>query len=144
MDNGTFAEKISNEIRLSHSRLVKRSDGIIEIHCADDFTYEPEHIRENQEALLEFHQGKKLLVLNILGKYTLASSDARAFVAKGTHKTFIEAEAFLIHSLAQQLIGSFYLKINKPVVPTSYFSFGDKAKAENWLMGFEKKQDSRS
>ena len=40
-----------------------------------------------------------------------------------------------IKSLAHKILASFYLKINKPVVPTCFFN--NKIDAEKWLKSFE-------
>jgi len=42
------------------------------------------------------------------------------------------ADAFIIHTLSQKIIANFYLKIQKPVVPTKFFS--NSMDAEKWLL----------
>lgn len=126
-------ENIEVEIILEHSHIIKRSDGIVEIRCAEDFTYELSHILENHDCLKKLAVTEKVLVLNFAGRYTSVSNDARAYVAKGNHKSFIAAEAFLIHGLAQRILANFFMKISKPIVPAAFFNYKDKAAAEKWL-----------
>lgn len=131
-------ENIEYEILLGHTTIYKRSDGIIEIRCANDFTYDVEHIQENHQFLEELAAGEKLLVLNISEKYTSITSEARDYISKGYHCGFIKAEAFLIHSLAQRILANFFVKITKPKVPATYYDYKDKEKAEIWLDSFKK------
>lgn len=121
---------------MGHSTISQRDDGIIELHCADDFTYDVEQIKENQAVLKEMGHGQKVVVLNFTGHFTSITNAGRTHIAEGSHKDFIAAEAFLIHSLPQRLLANFYIKINKPVVPTAYFSYNEREKAEEWLKGY--------
>lgn len=134
----SFPANIEYEILLGHSTIYKRSDGIIEIRCANDFTYDVDDIKENHHFLEELAEGKKLLILNISEKYTSITSEARDYVSKGPHEGFIRAEAFLIHSLAQRLLANFFIKMTKPRVPATFFDYKDKEKAEAWLNSFRK------
>ena len=128
--------EIVDKTELDHSLFIKRKDGIIEIRCAEDFTYEKEHLIENHTVLKSLFKNEKLRVLSFPGKFTSASYEARHYVARGPHKDFILCEAFLIHSLAQKMIGNFFMKVNKPIVPANYYSYNDKAIAEKWLLNF--------
>jgi hypothetical protein len=44
------------------------------------------------------------------------------------------ADAFVIYSLPQKLVGNFYLKVNKPPVPTRFFKTPEEA--IRWLRKF--------
>jgi hypothetical protein len=44
------------------------------------------------------------------------------------------ADAFVIDSLAQRILGNFYLKFNKPQFPTRFFN--SKEEALIWLEAF--------
>lgn len=123
---------------MGHSTISQRDDGIIELRCADDFTYDVEHIKENQAILKEMGHGEKVVVLNFTGHFTSITNAGRKHISDGGHKDYIAAEAFLIHSLPQRLLANFYMKINKPVVPTAYFSYDEREQAEEWLKGFIK------
>lgn len=126
-------EKYISKVELPHSTLILRHDGIVEIRCADDFTYETEHIIENHNVLKEMAGDKKLLILDFTERYTMISSEARIYVAKGNHASYIKAEAVLIYSLAQRMYAQFFLKMSKPKVPANYFAYKDKELAEKWL-----------
>lgn len=125
-------KKIENQ----HSLLQLRADGIIEITCNDNHIYEVEDIKENHQAIQSLSEKKKSLVLNLVGKYTSLSNDAKDFIAKGTHSSFIEAEAFVLRSLAHVILARFYVKVSKPKVKTAYFS--NEKDAVKWLNSLEK------
>lgn len=116
---------------LKHSQLTMCEDGIIVLRSRDEHSYTVDDIKENWAAIKDLSGGKKAYVLNIAGKYTTVEAEVREFVSKGAHADFIAAECFVIRSLAQRLLVNFYLRINKPVVATAFFT--DESKAEKWL-----------
>lgn len=126
-------ENIELKVELDHSLILKRSDGIVEIRCSDDFIYDIKHIKENHHYLKQFASTEKVLVLSFAENYTSITNEARNYTAKGHHKSFIAAEAFLIHSLPQRLLANFYIKISQPIVPAAYFLYQYKDLAEKWL-----------
>ena len=111
-----------------------RDDGIVEINCANDFEYDVAAIQQNLEHVKKLAKGKKLLVLNLSKEYTSVSKEARDLIGFGFHKEFIMAEAFVIHTLGQLLLGNLFMRINKPIVPAKLFK--TKAAAEIWLKSF--------
>lgn len=130
-----FHSDIIAKIDLGHTIFIQRSNGIVEAHCSDNFTYEIEHIKENLENLKRLSSNGKLLMLNCLEPYTLLSSEARLFIAKGSQIDFIQAEAYVLQSLAQKLIATFFIRVDKPKVPTNFFV--KKEEAEKWLLKFK-------
>lgn len=132
-------ENIEVEVVLEHSHLLKRTDGIVEIRCANDFTYDVEDVKENHSFLKEFAVTEKVLVLSFAEDFTSITNEARNYIAKGYHKDFIAAEAFLIHSLPQRLLANFFVKLNNPTVPAAYFAYSYKDLAEKWLREHETK-----
>ena len=117
---------------LEHSKIQELDNGLIEIICKDDFMYEK----------ISQKNGEPVLVFSIAGKYTGITSEARTYLTKGPHKSFIKAEAFVIQSMAQRIVANFYLKISKPVVPAAYFN--NVADAKRWLLGFRKFENTLS
>ena len=112
-----------NKFDFGHSVIFLREDGIIQLNCNDDVVYEIPQIKENLDCIRKIGKGKKLPVLNISGKYTSASKDAREFTARAEFSIdCISAEAFVVNSVAQKIMANFYLRINKPKVPTAFFN----------------------
>ncbi|HET6992002.1 MAG TPA: hypothetical protein VFJ43_11790, partial [Bacteroidia bacterium] len=114
-----------------HSFIFQREDGIIEIDCSDNFEYGIEHIKENLAQIKKMAGNKKVLVLNCSKPFTTVTKEVRDYVASAPHKDFIKGEAFVIHTIGQAILGNFYLRVNKPIVPAKLFK--NKTDAENWL-----------
>jgi hypothetical protein len=136
----SIPENIESQIDFGHSLILKRCDGIIEIRCADDFTYDVAHIIENHNYLKSICNNHKLLILNFTSPYTSITSEARTYIAKGKHQSFIVAEAFLIHSLPQRILANFFTRISQPKVYSSFFNYKDKESAEKWLIQFKNQE----
>lgn len=115
-----------------HTIIIHNRNNIVEMYCADNFTYEVEHLMENMLYLNEIAKNNQLMILNYVAPYTQISTEARAYLAHGSHKSFIKAEAYCIHSLAQKLLASFFVKIDKPIVPVKFFT--KKNDAKKWLL----------
>lgn len=86
---------------------------------------------EMVEAAGKLGNFKKMPVLIIAGKGSLADKETREFAASKEGTKYASAVAFVIKSLAQKILGNAYLKINKPVVPTALFD--NEEKAVKWL-----------
>jgi hypothetical protein len=129
-------KNIEKQEDLDHSLIIKRTDGVIEVHCGDLAIYSSEKVKENHACIKKFGEGKKALVLTIAGVYTHVMPEARKYTSQGPHKDIIAAEAFLVTSFAQWILAGFFVKINRPIVPANFFRMKDKAKAEAWLAKF--------
>ena len=115
-----------------HTIIYQNINTIVELHCADNFTFDIEHILENMRYLKQIADDQQLLILIYVAPYTQISPEARAFMAKADHLRFIKAEAFCIKSLAQKILASFYVKIDKPKVLVNFFE--NKEDAQSWLL----------
>jgi hypothetical protein len=118
-------------IDLGHSVAHLRSDGIIQVNFGDDVELDAKETMEIIAASGELSGGKKALVLNVAGKNTSATSGAREESASAEGCRFTIADAFVTKSLAQKLLGNFYLNFHKPGVPTKIFNNEEEAVA--WL-----------
>lgn len=125
-----------NYIKLGHSTVFLREDGIIEVKFKDDVILGLEDCEE-----LLCHYGKltarKVPILHLIGKYMNVTKEAREFSASEEGLKYSSAEAFVFDSLLHQIIANYYLKVNKPSVPTKFFK--TKKEAEIWLKKFLKK-----
>ena len=125
----------SKIFNLGHSEIFLRKDGIIQLNCGDDVTYEVSQIKENLDCIRSIGNGKKLPVLNVAGKYTNVTRETREFIAKAEFSIdCISAEAYILRSIAQRITANFYIKINKPKMPTAYFT--KEENAVEWLKIF--------
>ncbi len=110
-----------------------REDGILHVEFYEGIEFELEECKElvKKEGILT--NGRKAPALHVIGRYAEFSEEVKHYSADEGTK-FTCAEAYVITSLAHRLIGNFYLKINKPKVPTKIFT--DKEKAIDWLRGY--------
>jgi hypothetical protein len=123
--------KYIQEIDLAHTVLRMRDDGIVQVNFSDKLEIDINEVKEIVEAQKELSKGKKVLVLNIAGKQTSATSAARDFAASQDAVKYTLAEAYIVNNLAQKLVGNFYVNFHKPKAPTKIFT--NEADAVNWL-----------
>ncbi len=121
-------------IELDHSIINLRYDGIIVLITKDNTTLDVEDVRENAETFGLLSGGKKAPILIIGGAYSTVTKDARDFMATEESLKYSLCEAFLLKYLAQRILINFYIKVNKPIVPTKMFTNEDKA--IEWLKAF--------
>ncbi len=124
-----------NTIDLKHSVIFLRGDGIIELRANDHHIYQIDDVKENVKAFGELTGNKKAPVLIIGGSFSSLDDQTREFMATEESLKYSKAEAFLITSLAQKILINFYIKFNKPLVPTRVFT--DKEEAIEWLTRYK-------
>ena len=122
-------------LNLEHSMLIKRLDGVIEVHCVDVY-YGKKECEEITAAIGKLSGGERALVLLIGSNYSSIDKEGREYGSSEEGTRFSIAEAYIIKSMAQKIIANFYMRVNKPVVPTRFFQ--DKEDAEEWLKSFRK------
>jgi hypothetical protein len=120
---------------LGHTQMLLHANGIIEAVCSDNFVYEVEHLNENLECIIDWSKSEKKLMLNSVAPYTSITAEARKYIANSPHLESLIAEAFVIHSLAHRLLASFFIKIDKPKLPTKFFN--KREEAIEWLLSFK-------
>lgn len=121
---------------IGFARIVIGSDGIMYIDINTDGDFTLENAKELFEASLEVGKGKQYPNLIRVHQYFLPTKEAREFVAAPERSSRALAEAYVIKSLPQKLIGNFYIRIDKPLAPTKLFT--SEEKAMEWLKGFVK------
>ena len=106
-------------------------DRIVRMKIFNDAEIELEDAIQNHEATCALTNGEKHLVL-VDGRSNIGvSKEARAFAAQKRENDKRIAEAFIVTSTANKLVGNFYINFNKPAVPTKIFS--SEEKALEWL-----------
>jgi len=124
----------NNIFSAGHTTILKRPDGIMEVHTHEDLCYEIEHMKEINAVFEKIIPGQRVPMFFIAGRYTSVSTEAREWGGTEEATRFSIAEAYVIQSLAQKMIANFYLRFDKPAVPTRFFN--SKEEAERWLKGF--------
>lgn len=127
---------ILDKIELDSATISLRSDGIILYALKANITITAKDSKEMVNAAGKLGNFNQKPVLIVAGTDTLADKDAREFAASKEGTQYAAAVAFVISGLAQKILGNAYLKINKPMVPTTLFDNEEKAIA--WLKTFMK------
>lgn len=122
------------KISLSHSTITLREDGVLEIVVNDNVEVGVDICKELSNAYEKLLGNKKTLLLHIVGNYVTMDKDAREYSASDIGLKYSIAEAFVINSLPQKMLANFYMRINKPAIPTKFFD--NKKEAEEWLLQF--------
>jgi hypothetical protein len=126
------------KIELKKATVELGTDGIIHIAI-----YQGADIQLNDavgivEAMGKVGARKKYPVLIEAGEFSSVDKEVRIFSASEEGNVFTLADAIVYASFAQKLIADFYVKHNKPIVPTKVFS--DRATALKWLKDFKTKK----
>ncbi len=124
------------KIELEKSSVELLDKGIIHIHLKAGCDIELSDAVLIVEAMGKLGGGKKYPVLIDAGEFCSLDKETRIFSAAVESNIFTLADAIAYCNLAQKLLADFYLKYNKPTVPTRIFS--TKEEALTWLKTFNK------
>ena len=122
---------IANSITTKISVVSLREDGILLIEIKPDKEFTVFDFNELVAAAKDIGNGQKFLNLIIVGDNTLPDNEARVASCSKAGSIYKIADVFVINSLAQTLVANFYMKFNKPFVPTRFFK--NKGDAIIWL-----------
>ena len=111
-----------------------RSDGIVNVQIQANDEIDVIHVIQVVDVLEKVGKGKKFPLLIVVGEYTLPTPEARAYIATPESDPYASAEAYVIQSFTQKLVGNVYLSLNKPARPTKMFN--SEEKAIEWLKAF--------
>jgi hypothetical protein len=129
-----LSENINKLIELGHSTIQLREDGIIQVDFANELLLDVEDCEELIRSYTSILGTKKVPILHVFGEYTNVTKGARDFSASPQGLKHSSAEAYVLSSLAHKLLLNFYIKFNKPKVPTQFFT--TKEDATVWLLTF--------
>lgn len=99
-----------------------RKDGIVQVNFGDNVELDVKETKDILTALASINDGKKSLVVNVAGKNTTATREARSYSASEEAGQHTIADAFVVNNLPQKLLGNFYLNLNKPFINTKIFN----------------------
>ncbi|MGE0567746.1 MAG: hypothetical protein AB7O73_07330 [Bacteroidia bacterium] len=123
--------RLVDSIEFEHTQLNLYDNDLLIVRNNDNFHYEVKHLEEVLHAMEGIGLRKKKTLI-IMGKYTTISKEAREFRATEIGTIFSSKEAIVISSIAQRILVDFYIKINKPKVPTKLFV--SEYEALKWLL----------
>lgn len=78
--------------------------------------------------------GRCLPVLILCGEFTTSDVTFLKHLSRNGNDPYSQADAFVIHSMAQKLMANFYIKMVRPQRPTEVFS--SREEAMKWLRQF--------
>jgi hypothetical protein len=104
-----------------------------------DIEIDVEHVLKDHQASIEITGGDKFLSLVLTSPYmSITFAAQKESMTKDKYKNII-AQAIVIHSLAQRILGNFMIKFIKYSAPCQLFT--NKEEAMNWL---DKKWEERA
>jgi hypothetical protein len=121
-------------IKLEKSEVFLRLDDIVQINFHDNCEVDKKDCEDIISAYDQLLQNKKYPLLHFLGSYTTFTKNTREFSVTERGTQYSAAEAYIYSSLAHKILANFYIKINKPPVPTKFFT--NEKEAVAWLNEF--------
>jgi hypothetical protein len=113
-----------------------RSDGLMQLDVNPGVQATLSQIKEAIEAIGKAGGGKSYPLLVLAGKDASVDTESMEFMSKENADPYSIAEAYLVSSISQKLLGNFYLSFNKPFKPTRIFT--SLPEAVKWLHMFKK------
>jgi hypothetical protein len=107
-----------------------RADNLVCISIKTNEAIEVSTVKDIVNAVDKVREGAKVGLLIIASDWCIPTMEARTYLAKRQDPDKI-AEAFVVKSLSQKLMGNVYLSFNKPFYPTRIFT--DEELAITWL-----------
>ena len=116
------SQEINSEKEIIKEKFVSfLKDGIVFIKLNQGVILTKKDIEDAIDAINFLGKGQKIPVISIAGDDSSADHSARIHSAKKESNRFTACDALVIKSFAQRLIADFYIRVNKPVVPTKVF-----------------------
>lgn len=111
-------------------------DGYLEFMVKKDSLLEPDDLWLSRKQSLEYAPDKKFAVLMEAQDFFQIGTETRRVASSPQFSKDMTAVALCSNNLSLKILGSLYIKINKPPIPTKFFD--DREKAKNWVKEFIK------
>lgn len=108
----------------------------VELKVKNNAVFDTKDISESKQFITSVLGDKKAYILFEAEGTFYTSKEARELGASPEHSTHHGAIAFCSDKLAYKILGKLYIKINRPKVPTKYFT--KRSEAVKWLESFIK------
>lgn len=124
--------KIIREITIPSAIIALREDDIIRFELTEGRMVSVQDVKDMTTIAGEWGGGtKKFYNLIIMPDLENIPFEVRQYTAGKERSRFSLADAFVISSIAMQVIGNFYLQFHKPFLPTRIFN--NEEAAIHWL-----------
>lgn len=121
----------TNTIKLSVHK-----NGFVKLVIKNNAVFDTTDILDSKKFITEVLKEKKAYILLEAEGTFYTTREARELGASPEHSTHHGAIAFCSDKLAYKILGKLYIKINRPKVPTKYFT--KRKEAVKWLETFLK------
>jgi len=102
-------------------------DNILYVILNEDADIDIEMMKESEATRVELQKGEKIKVFVDARKIYQITSEAREYASGDINTKLSIGTAVLIKSLSTRLIVNFFIKVNKPIVPTKMFKSEEEA-----------------
>jgi hypothetical protein len=117
--------------KLAKARVGLRSDGIVQTDVYEEQELSVADVKEIIQAIGLIAEQQMMPQLIIAGPLSGPDIQAMRHLATEGSSPYAIAEAYIITSLSQKILGRFYLNFNKPARPTRIFN--EEGPAIAWL-----------
>ena len=124
----------NNEVTTRTQQIVLEESGIVKCTAFDNIAMTLEGAIENVAAVKTLAKGRKVPVLVDLSNTISASQEARAYFTKPEVAEIQSACAMIVKSLLSQMVGNFFLGLNKTRFPLKLFK--NEEEARTWLANY--------
>jgi len=111
-------------------------DGYLEFKVKKDSFLEPDDLWLSRKQSLEYAPDKNFALLMEAQDFFQIGTETRRVAASQEYSDGLVAVALCSNNLSLKILGSLYIKINKPPIPTKFFD--DREKGKEWVRGFIK------
>jgi hypothetical protein len=127
--------EVVKEVIIPSARIQILSNGLMHVHVLTKNYFEMENSREILSARTALAEGKAYPILYTSEHvFVTPSQEVKQFVAAQERANTVKADGFVMKSFPQRLAARLYMKLNRPVVPTAFFSTEEEA--IEWLLQF--------
>ena len=119
------------QINCRISKVTLQSEDILYVNIDADEQFTVDDYYELKQAAYDLGAGKSFYHIINVGAFTLPDKKAREISCSLEGSSYKKADAYIINSLPQKLMGNLMLRINKPVVPTKFFQ--SLKEAQFWI-----------
>ena len=106
-------------------------DGYLEFKVKKDSLLDPDDLWLSRKQSLDYAPDKKFAVLMEAQDFFQIGTETRRVAASREYSEGMIAVALCSKNLSLKILGSLYIKINKPPIPTKFFD--DREKAKEWI-----------
>jgi hypothetical protein len=121
-----MTEEIS-KIDLDCATIEFRKDGILHIHIKIEEVFEMEDAMKLLEARTKLAAGRKAPLVYTATKLVIPTKEVREFISSEKRSELVIADAFVVNSLPQKIMGNFFIRMGNPVRPIKVFKDFEEA-----------------